>query len=211
MKTPKRRSTGDWQEIRERLARAVAGLDGEPLTGERAQAILQERAHKLALVPPQAPPAAEVMEVLTFVLGEEHYAIETASIREVLPIDEFTPLPGGPHHLIGITNVRGQILALFELGSFLDVKASPGEHPKMIVLGRDRADFGIRADAVLEVGRLRMDEVLEPPESLAPAARSWLRGVTEEALLVLDGAALLKDPRLVIDAETGTGPAEVPS
>src|SRR5262249_34976610 len=142
--TAHQRSQGkDWQEIHDRLARAGAGLEEKSLTRERVQDILQERARKLAQVPDQATPAADVLEVLIFGLGEEYYGIETVYVREVLRFGEFTPLPGGPEHLIGISNVRGQILALFELGSFFEVKLSAGEQARIIVLGEERSEFGI--------------------------------------------------------------------
>ena len=112
---------------------------------------------------------------------------------------------------LGISNVRGQILALFELGSFFEVKLSAGEQARIIVLGEERSEFGIRADAVFEVRRLRNDEILEGPQSVTPAARSILRGVTENALLVLNGAALLQDPRLIIAGDSAAGFLEVPS
>ena len=211
MKAHEQHQGKDWQEIHDRLARAGAGLEETSLTRERVQAILQERARKLAQVPDQAAPAADVMEVLIFGLGEESYAIETVYVREVLRFGEFTPLPGGLEHLIGISNVRGQILALFELGTFFEVKVSAGGQAKIIVLGEERSEFGIRADAVFEVRRLRNDEMLEAPQSVTPAARSILRGVTENALLVLDGAALLQDARLIIDGDSAAGFLEVPS
>jgi hypothetical protein len=46
---------------------------------------------------------------------------------------------------------------------------------------------------------LRTEDVLEPPGSLTGAGRDWVRGVTRDALVVLDGAVLLKDRRLFID------------
>src|SRR5437870_3271979 len=106
----------DWQQIRQRLARACEAVEhGERLSPERAQAILEERARLLARVPPQAAPAAAVTEVLIFALGDERYALETVHIWEVARPGEVTPLPGAPGHLVGVTNLRGQILALFDL------------------------------------------------------------------------------------------------
>ena len=211
MTAHERRHGKDWQEIHDRLARARTGLEEKSLSRERVQAILEDRARKLAQVPDQATPAADVIDVLIFGLGEESYAIETVYVREVLRFGEFTPVPGGLEHLIGISNVRGQILALFEMGTFFEVKVSEGEQARIIVLGEERSEFGIRADAVLEVRRLRNDELLEAPQSVTPAAQSILRGVTENALLVLDGAALLHDPRLIIDWDSAAGFLEVAS
>lgn len=197
----------DWQKARDRLARTAKALEeGDRLSPERARAVLEERARALARVPPQAPAAADVVEVLVLTLANERYAIETSHLREVLRFQEFTPLPQVPDFCIGITNLRGQILPLFDLRKFFGVAAQEAtEHSRIVVLGGERGDMGLLADAVLEVARLRTDEVLEPPGSMAGAAREFVRGVTENALIVLDGGVLLKDPRLVIDQGEDSG------
>jgi purine-binding chemotaxis protein CheW len=191
----------DWQQLRERLARTRAALEeSQRLSPERARAILEERARLLARVPTLAAQAAEMVEVLIMALGPERYAVPTEHLREVFRFQEFTPLPGATGHLLGIINVRGQILALFDLANLLGVTAQPtSDHSRILVLGEARAEFGVVADAVYEVARLRTDEIFEAPGSVASSVRPFLRGVTEQALLVLDGAALLQDPRLFID------------
>jgi chemotaxis signal transduction protein len=75
----------------------------------------------------------------------------------------------------------------------------------VLVLGTDRAELGLLADAAHEVRRVRADEVLEPPGSVAGPGREYVRGVTSEALVVLDGAVLLQDRRLFIDQDEGFG------
>ncbi|MBC7818114.1 MAG: hypothetical protein IAG10_14590 [Planctomycetaceae bacterium] len=46
---------------------------------------------------------------------------------------------------------------------------------------------------------MRREELLEPPGSVTGIGREYLRGVTRDALIVLDGAVLLQDARLFID------------
>jgi purine-binding chemotaxis protein CheW len=191
----------DWKEIHTRLARArQATEESVRLSSERAREVMGERARLLARVPPRAPEAAEVLEVVTFALAAERYAVETRHVREVVRFDGLTPVPGGPDFLAGLLNLRGEILAVFDLRRFFGV-ADPGrtERARVIVLGGDRAEFGVLADAVHEVTPLRVEEVREPPVSVAGAGRDYLRGVTAGALIVLDGAVLLTDRRLFID------------
>jgi purine-binding chemotaxis protein CheW len=194
----------DWQQIRDRLTRACEALgESHRLSPEGARAVLEERARDLARVPSQAPSAAEVIAVVVFALGDERYALETSAVREVLRLGDITPLPETPAFLLGITNLRGHILPLFDLRQFFGVPAQePTAEARVMVLGQERHEFGILADAVLEVARLRNDEVLAAPDSLPSSAREFARGVTEGALIVLDGAVLLKDSRLFI----GLGP-----
>jgi purine-binding chemotaxis protein CheW len=191
----------DWAKARQRLERSAEALEeGKMLTPEQAQAILEERARVLARVPPQAMGAADIMEVLVFALGKERYALETCYLREVLRLQELTPIPATPDFLVGICNVRGQILAVFDLRRFFGVAGQdPTINCRVLVLGGERPEFGVLADEVVDVARLETAEVLEAPGSVAGIAREYVRGVTESALILLDGAVLLCDPRLVID------------
>jgi purine-binding chemotaxis protein CheW len=203
MKARRRTSAGgiDWQQVRQRLARAhQATEESLRLSPERARAVMEQRARDLARVPPRPPHATEVLEVVTFALADERYAVETCHTREVRPFPEFTPVPGAPDFLAGLVNLRGEVLAVFDLRRFFGV-ADRGltDRSRVIVLGGERAEFGVLADAVHEVTTLRIDEVAEPPASVAGAGRDYLRGVTKDALIVLDGAVLLRDGRLFID------------
>src|ERR1019366_10209043 len=209
MTAPRKRvCTVDWQDVRARLSRATAALeDAHQLTPENIRLALDTRAEAAARVPPQLLEAGAVMEVVRFDLGDERYAPETTYVREILRIRESTPLPGTPDFLVGITNLRGQILAVLDLRRFFGVPPqSNTERSRVIVLGQDRIEFGIFADGVHEVILLQHNEVREPPGSVAGIAREYLRGVTADALIVLDGAVLLKDPRLTIDLGDTSAP-----
>ena len=73
---------------------------------------------------------------------------------------------------------------------------------RILVLGNERIEFGLLVDAAQEVFRLRFEDILEPPGSLQGLGRECLRGVTADALIVLDGALLLQDQRLFINLDS---------
>ena len=198
----------DWREIYSRLDRAaIAVRDALNPPAQLAQTILEERARALARVPPQPPRASEVLEVVTFLLAEERHAIETQFVTKVVRLTDLTPIPGTPAFLAGVNNLRGEILAVLNLRPILAVAPSgSAESPWIVVLGGERDEFGVGVDAVLEVTTLRVDEVLEPSAALAGGHRPYHRGVTTDALIVLDGAALLRDDRLVVNLGEDVGP-----
>ena len=76
---------------------------------------------------------------------------------------------------------------------------------RVLVLGDDRAEFGVLADAAHDITTLRVDEIHAAPDSATGVGREYLRGVTADALIVLDGAALLQDGRLFIDQGDESG------
>jgi len=195
------RTAIDWRRVYERLEQNEAAFrEAVHLSPERARVVLDERARLLARAPVRQPSAAEVIEVATFTLAGERYAIATSSIRRVVRLEAITPVPGTPDFVAGAINLQGEILAVFDLRALFGIAWNPPtEASRVFVLGDDHNEFGLVVDAALEVKTLRLDELHEPPGSLEGVGREYLRGVTEDALLVLDGAVLLHDDRLIVN------------
>ena len=192
----------DWSELYARLGR-VAEATRQALgpTPEQALAVMDERARALARVPARDPEPSEILEVASFTLAGESYAIETRYITRVVRLTDFTPVPGTPDFLGGVLNLRGEILALVDLRAYFGIPSMGlTDLSRIIVLGLERNEFGIMADQVDEVSTLRVDEVLDTPATLpGGGGRALLLGVTADARIVLDGAALLADKALYID------------
>jgi purine-binding chemotaxis protein CheW len=193
----------DWEAAKQRLACAAQAIkEAGQLSPERARAVMDERARVLARVPRQELDRSEFLQVLTFGLGTERFAVETRCVREVIRPGEFTTVPGAPDFLVGVTNLRGEVLSVIDLRKFFGVqRTEPSQLARVIVCGETHVEFGVLADVVEEVTTLRIDRILPAPGSVAGAGREYLLGVTEEALAVLDGSALLRDPRLFVDQE----------
>lgn len=190
----------DWGDVHERLDRHATALRAEGVVSpERVQAILDERARALARVPERPPDAWEVIEVVTFTLAGERLAIETQFVRRVLSRWDSTPVPGAPEGLVGVTNLQGEVLALFDLRAFFGMpcveRAALGQ---LLVLGEEHDELGVLAEAVGEVRSLRIADLRDPPLAFEGLGRGALRWVTDDVLIVIDGKALLADERLFI-------------
>lgn len=200
----------DWPAIHERMARATAVLEEALLPSpERSRRILEERAARLAApAPPERIPGLS-LDLVVFALGAERYAIETGFVMGLAKVQGLTPVPGAPDHLFGIANLRGEILAVFELRRFFGLPVQGlTDLSRLVVLGRDRSEFALLADEVLDVVAIDADAVGPPPESLAGIGRRYLHGVTADALIVLHGAVLLSDDRFYIGSPAGERGAE---
>jgi purine-binding chemotaxis protein CheW len=203
----KRKKAIDWAAVRRRLARAAAASAGDArLSPERARAVMDERARALSRVPLEPTAAVLALKVVVFDIAGECYAIETALVREVVRLAGLTPLPGAPDFLAGVTNLRGQILPVIDLRELFGVPGEGAAEPsRVLVLGDGRAEIGVLAETLHEVAALPEERVREPAVPPAGIGRDCLRGVTPEGLVVLDGAALLRDPRLFIDQGDESG------
>ncbi len=165
---------------------------------------MEERARALARVPLEAVSATEGPEAMVFVLGAERYAVETRLVLEILRLVDLTPVPGLPDYVMGVINLRGEVLAVVDLRCFLGLPAAGlTDLSRVLVLGSERAEFGVLADEVSGMARVRAEELRPPPTTVGGPGRACLRGIAADALIVLDGDALLRDPRLHIDQDAG--------
>ncbi|MGH7437452.1 MAG: chemotaxis protein CheW, partial [Polyangiaceae bacterium] len=88
-------------------------MSGEILpTPAEAKRILDERAQRLARPPAEEPRPGESLVLATFALASERYAIEARFVRQIVRFVDFTPIPGAGDFLVGVTNLRGEVLAV---------------------------------------------------------------------------------------------------
>jgi len=171
-------------------------------TNTESQRILRERARALARIPP--PPTAEdsTLELLEFRLASERYALETRHVHEVHPLRELTPLPCTPEFILGIVNVRGRILGVLDLKKFFQLP-DPGltDLHRIILLRGNGLEMGLLADVIVGVRRIPVDRLQPTLPTLTGIRAEYLKGVTDERLVVLDLDRLLSDPKIVLHEE----------
>src|SRR5262249_33661806 len=139
---------------------------------ERVAEVLEARARSLARVPPRSLSAAEVIDVATFSVAGETYAIETRYVRRVVRPERCTPVPGALGSVRGVINLQGQILAVFDLLIVFGLSRSGSASlSNVIVIGDQRDELGLVAEEVHEVKALGISELLEPPGSLENIGR----------------------------------------
>lgn len=189
----------DWAELRRRIDRAFAGALGESRpSGAAVDALLDERARRLAAPAQEPTAAADELELVVFRLGEQRYALESRHVRGIVGLTECVPVPGLPGHFTGVASVRGDILAIVDLRSLLQLPpAASGRRGDALIVGDRDGELGIVADVVDEVVRLAAGAIGRAP--VADTSAELVHGVTADGLTVLDGAALLGDPRFVVD------------
>ncbi|WP_439888602.1 chemotaxis protein CheW [Pseudomonas sp. MBLB4123] len=192
-----------WEQIRQRLARFEQRLaEGFGVDAEERDARLLERSRQWA-APEEEEQAEDWLEVLMFSIGGELYGIGSEHVAEVLPLAQYTPLPGTPPHVLGIVSVRGHIVSLLDLRVLLELPAGGlSDKNFMAVLHGDQMEFGLLLDRVQGTARIRRDAVQQQLANLSGVRARYLLGVTAEQRTVLDGARLLSDPNLrVMDEE----------
>lgn len=163
------------------------------------EAVLKARAQTLAKETQKKAPDQGATSVVEFLLASERYGIDSSFIREVYPLKELTPLPGTPPFVLGIVNVRGQILSVVDLKKFFDL---PGKGltdlNKIIVLRGEGIEFGILADVIFGLRTVDLKEIQPSLPTLTGIREEYLRGVTSDRLIVLEAKKILTDERIKI-------------
>lgn len=175
----------------------------DPLPNDGA--VLEARARSLAEPLGDEPLASEFLELLTFASDSDQLAIETRFVREVLKGVDLIALPGQNGPLIGVANLRGEVLAVMSLSPLLNSQNAERGTDRLhrnrwvIVVGHEQAQFGIAVSNVTEVTGIPNNEILDPSRQTQISESTLVRGVTKDARVILNGQAILDDPRLVID------------
>lgn len=184
-------------------APAAKGLNAEsaPIPLDKRE-ILRGRAKALAREPLADSNGKNSLEVVEFRLADERYAIQSTRVREVYPLKELTPLPCTPPFVLGIINVRGQIVTVIDLRRFFDLPIKGiTDLNKVIILRADDAQVGVLADAIVGVRSLALEEIQPTLPTLTGVRADYLRGITEERLIILDAGRILADEKIIVHEE----------
>ncbi|MFA5858473.1 MAG: chemotaxis protein CheW [Elusimicrobiota bacterium] len=167
---------------------------------ELIRSILKTRARALAKEPEKTGVNRQFLDVIEFRLASETYGVESKYIREVYPLKDFTPLPGTPSFVLGLANVRGQILSVIDLKKFFNIPAKGlGELNKIIIVRNELMEFGILADAITGTHRVMLEDIQESPPTVSGIGADYLKGVTKELMAVLDTEKILNDPKIIVN------------
>ncbi len=167
--------------------------------------ILKERAKKLASTRGAKNQKRDALDVIEFILGEEHYAIESRFVREVYPIRDFTPLPCVPPFVQGLINVRRNILPLISLKHFFEFPKDGEELISTALIMKDAdMEFAISIDSVVGVTTILKEDLQQSLPTLSGSGQQFFKGVNADQLIVLDGEKLIHDPNFIVDDQAKT-------
>ena len=196
----------DWEKLHQRLDTARTALETGLAQGiEEKRRILKDRAKVLARRSEEKAPAEKQYEVLEFLLAYERYAIETRYVREVYPLKDLTPVPCTPRFVLGVINVRGQILSVIDIKKFFDLpEKGLTDLNKVIIVNSDSMQLGVLADVILGVREIAEEDIQPSLPTLTGIRAEYLIGVARERLVVLDARKLLSDGNIVVQEEVAT-------
>lgn len=174
-------------------------MNVSPTISELDELILRQRSVALARSA-SAEPSAPSTEMVSVRCGPDRYAIEARSLSAVAALTRLTPLPHAPRELAGLFGHAGRIVPAFYLSAVLGLPLTTlPEFGRVVVLGAGDDQVALVVDAVEGVVFCRPAELQELPPTIGPLARELIVGIDPGGFAVLDAAALLRSPKLVVD------------
>ncbi|MEI6820994.1 MAG: chemotaxis protein CheW [Bacteroidota bacterium] len=164
--------------------------------------ILKRRATKLAKkTNVETDQNEEQIFMLCFELASQTYCLDTSFIKEVLVLKDLTPIPNTPDFVIGVINVRGQILAVYNAKKIFNVKEIGIKDQNKVIILKDNdkdIEFGLLVDGILGNIKLSLHEIESIPDSLNETGKEYLKGITDNGIIVINTKGFIESPLLII-------------
>jgi purine-binding chemotaxis protein CheW len=118
-------------------------------------------------------------ELLTFKLGNQDYALDIMSVREIRGWTKTTPMPHAPEFMRGVINLRGTVLPVMDLASRLGLPSQKTTERNVIIVVKCRdALIGLLVDAVSDIISLSDEDMQPPPDASGEAAANTIRSLS---------------------------------
>jgi purine-binding chemotaxis protein CheW len=136
---------------------------------------------------------------LSFVLGNEHYAVDILSVSEIRGWEKPTIVPNTPEFMKGVINLRGIIVPVFDLRIRFDVGVAEYSATTVVIVlklmdGNQRKVIGFTVDAVSDVLNIQEKDLGKAPTFAGNLPSHYIKGLVNignDVVTVLNLDALL--------------------
>lgn len=139
----------------------------------------------------------EVLQWVTFRLEEETYGINVMQVQEVLRYTEIAPVPGAPDYVLGIINLRGNVVTVIDTRArFGLMSGDVSDNSRIVIIESEKQVIGILVDSVAEVVYLKTSEIDSAPNVGTDESAKFIQGVSNrggELLILVDLNKLMTD------------------
>jgi purine-binding chemotaxis protein CheW len=139
----------------------------------------------------------KVLQYVTFRLDEETYGIDVMQIQEVLRYTEIAPVPGAPDYVLGIINLRGNVVTVIDTRRrFGLVDAEITDASRIVVMESASQVMGMLVDSVAEVVYLKASEIETAPNVGNEESAKFIQGVCNkngELIILVEFDKMLSD------------------
>jgi purine-binding chemotaxis protein CheW len=151
----------------------MADAFGDSGFSAAVEATLQARAAALAIMTADDD-AEDELSLLLFRIADEWYAVQTGDVREIFQDYQLTPMPCVPEFILGVVNVRGEILSVTDPARMMHLGSVGGDGTgglPAVVISNDTVATALLVDEVGDIVAVANDAI-EPPVSIIDRAQA---------------------------------------
>lgn len=143
-----------------------------------------------------AKPSQEtIRRWVTFRLEGEIYGIDVLQVQEVLRVSEIVPVPGAPDFILGIINLRGNVVTVIDTRKCFGLPAQePDDASRIVIIESGKNIAGLLVDSVAEVVNISSSQIEVAPDVGTTEAAKYIQGISHhnnELLILVDVNRLL--------------------
>lgn len=129
-----------------------------------------------------------ILQLVTFTLGSEEYAVDILKVQEINRMKEITRVPNAPYYVEGVINLRGKVIPVVSLRKKFGLpEEEDTSKQRIMIMDIQGITIGLIVDSVSEVLRISTDIVEPPPPMTYSVSSEFIFGIAklEDRLIIL--------------------------
>ena len=143
------------------------------------------------------------LEVLEFIIGDNHYGINVAKVREIVPYDKITPVPNAHEYVEGIFMPRDTMISVVNLAKVTgNYNCCHSDSDMLIITNFNKLHIGFHVERVAGIHRVSWEHIIVPDATINSVDHGITTGVIkmdDRIIIILDFEKIIND----ISPETG--------
>jgi len=139
-------------------------------------------------------------QMVVFKLSNEEFAVEVSSVEAIIKLQAITKVPHAPAHVVGVTNLRGNIVPVIDLKKRLNLpKTDHSADTRIIVALLQEAKVGMVVDSVSQVIEIDDSQIEPTPQISTSIDSTYIRGIVKvdtRLVIMLDLAMIFSDEKI---------------
>ena len=138
----------------------------------------------------------ETIQLVVFRLAREWYGIEITKVKEVIKVEKITYIPSSPEYIVGIINLRGNVLSVTDLKRIFALPHEElTEKTRIVAIESGIVETGLLVDEVAEATEVPISKIEPTLSTIEPEMAEYIEGqcrVNGKLIALLNGVKILE-------------------
>lgn len=140
---------------------------------------------------------SDTVELASFFVGDALCGMDILKVQEINKLIEMTRVPQAPEYVLGILNLRGEIVTIIDLGKKLGLKSTEiSDKTRNIIVNSKGEHIGLMVEKISDVVQAKFEKIEAPPANIGGVQGKYFTGVlkTKDRLIgILDVGKVLEE------------------